>query len=162
MNLTSGQLLTIEDMKEFCLAGNATFTLRSKKTGTRFTYKVTEEKKKETETKIGYWVKYMFGTDNERDFRYMGYLVKSMAGWRYVHGKYPTKSCQHDTAKSTLAIRWFFAMLEAGKLSEELEVWHEGRCGRCGRKLTVPESIANGIGPECIKHRKPSQLKLVG
>lgn len=30
-----------------------------------------------------------------------------------------------------------------------LEIWHEGRCGRCGRKLTVPESIAAGIGPEC-------------
>jgi hypothetical protein len=28
-------------------------------------------------------------------------------------------------------------------------VWHEGRCGRCGRKLTVPESIESGFGPEC-------------
>ena len=28
--------------------------------------------------------------------------------------------------------------------------WHEGRCGRCGRKLTVPESIEAGYGPECI------------
>ena len=33
-----------------------------------------------------------------------------------------------------------------------LEVWHEGRCGRCNRALTVPESIASGIGPECAKH----------
>lgn len=23
--------------------------------------------------------------------------------------------------------------------------------GRCGRKLTTPESVTNGIGPECIK-----------
>jgi len=30
-----------------------------------------------------------------------------------------------------------------------LEIWHEGRCGRCNRKLTVPASIALGIGPEC-------------
>lgn len=24
-----------------------------------------------------------------------------------------------------------------------------GRCGRCGRRLTDPESIRRGIGPEC-------------
>jgi hypothetical protein len=29
------------------------------------------------------------------------------------------------------------------------EVYHEGRCGRCNRKLTVPESIETGLGPEC-------------
>jgi hypothetical protein len=26
---------------------------------------------------------------------------------------------------------------------------HAGKCGRCGRKLTVPQSIETGIGPEC-------------
>jgi hypothetical protein len=30
-----------------------------------------------------------------------------------------------------------------------VEFWHEGKCCRCGRKLTVPASIASGIGPEC-------------
>ncbi len=25
-----------------------------------------------------------------------------------------------------------------------------GRCGKCGRKLTVPESILSGIGPTCL------------
>lgn len=27
----------------------------------------------------------------------------------------------------------------------------EGACGRCGRKLTVPGSIASGIGPTCAE-----------
>jgi hypothetical protein len=36
-------------------------------------------------------------------------------------------------------------------LPESLEIWHEGSCLRCGRKLTVPESIESGYGPECIK-----------
>jgi len=31
-------------------------------------------------------------------------------------------------------------------------VFHEGACGRCGRTLTVPESIASGFGPECIRY----------
>jgi hypothetical protein len=31
-------------------------------------------------------------------------------------------------------------------------VYHKGQCGRCGRELTVPESIKSGFGPECIKY----------
>ena len=34
-------------------------------------------------------------------------------------------------------------------LPKTVEVWHEGICGRCGRKLTVPESVERGLGPEC-------------
>lgn len=30
-------------------------------------------------------------------------------------------------------------------------ILHAGRCGRCGRLLTTPESIEAGIGPECQK-----------
>lgn len=29
----------------------------------------------------------------------------------------------------------------------------EGNCARCGRKLIVPASIHNGLGPECAKRR---------
>ena len=29
---------------------------------------------------------------------------------------------------------------------------HEGRCCRCGRVLSTPESCDRGIGPECWKH----------
>jgi hypothetical protein len=30
------------------------------------------------------------------------------------------------------------------------EFWHEGRCGCCGKLLTVPESISAGYGPVCL------------
>jgi hypothetical protein len=29
-------------------------------------------------------------------------------------------------------------------------VWHEGVCGRCGAKLTNPDSIKQGLGPICL------------
>ncbi|MGQ4872128.1 MAG: DUF6011 domain-containing protein, partial [Candidatus Thorarchaeota archaeon] len=32
-------------------------------------------------------------------------------------------------------------------LPEKVRIWHEGKCGRCGRRLTVPESIESGYGP---------------
>ena len=40
------------------------------------------------------------------------------------------------------------ARLAAGSMPANVEINHEGRCGRCGRALTVPESVASGIGPE--------------
>jgi hypothetical protein len=49
-------------------------------------------------------------------------------------------------APSVKAFRFFF---ESNRLHPELVVRHEGKCGRCGRTLTVPESIDRGIGPEC-------------
>jgi len=35
--------------------------------------------------------------------------------------------------------------------SHQLRIWHRGFCGRCGRPLTVPSSIATGIGPDCAE-----------
>lgn len=32
-----------------------------------------------------------------------------------------------------------------------MEVYHEGICGCCGRKLTHPDSIERGVGPSCFR-----------
>jgi hypothetical protein len=50
-------------------------------------------------------------------------------------------------------VKTFKTLLESiakGALPSGWEFRHEGRCGRCGRTLTVPESIDSGFGPECI------------
>lgn len=36
-------------------------------------------------------------------------------------------------------------------LTENINVYHHGICCKCGRKLTTPESLESGIGPECRK-----------
>jgi hypothetical protein len=40
-------------------------------------------------------------------------------------------------------------MLEKHPLPGSVDVLHSGRCGRCGRTLTTPDSIERGLGPEC-------------
>lgn len=57
-------------------------------------------------------------------------------------------------APSALAFRWFFKRLSEGRDlggPRGVTVRHEGRCGRCGRTLTVPASIDSGIGPDCAE-----------
>ena len=44
---------------------------------------------------------------------------------------------------------WFWRTLNGGTFPATFEFWHEGRCAACARRLTVPESIERGLGPEC-------------
>lgn len=36
-------------------------------------------------------------------------------------------------------------------IPDYVHILHDGRCGKCGRRLTDAESIQLGIGPECRK-----------
>lgn len=129
-------------IRTFVLAGNARVTLVSKATGARFTFKVSGCKDK----KDLWFVSLLRGADNESDYQYLG----TIRGGRYTHG---VRSRISDEAPSAKAFAWFYNRLNdpqaAVSMLQHLEVWHEGRCGRCGRKLTVPSSIAQGLGPEC-------------
>jgi len=44
---------------------------------------------------------------------------------------------------------WAFYLCPVKPLPAQVQFWHEGRCGRCNRRLTVPESITLGFGPDC-------------
>jgi hypothetical protein len=142
--MTSTQTaLRIDTTPAFILGGNARFTIRSKKTGTRFSYRV-----RKSEDGSIFFVSVLTGSDNDSDFSYIGTLTPRGP---YRHGK---KSKITSTAPSAAAFAWFWGSLYAGRpsLSDQVEVFHEGRCGRCARALTVPESIESGFGPECINH----------
>ena len=136
--------LSPADRQPFLLGGNATFTLVSTKTGSRFTFKSQVCDSNENL----YFVKVLTGSDNENDYSYLGTLrtagnaqVEIMA---YGHGR---KSRIAQDAPSALAFAWFIGHVE----SEAVEMWHEGRCCRCSRKLTTPESLARGFGADCAE-----------
>lgn len=138
--------LQSKDMMPFILGGKALFTIRNNKTGTRFTYKVQCPKDKKPEDADIYFVKLLTGTDNENSYRYIGYVRKAERPLFY----YGVKSKISKDAKGVTAFEHVFnQLLSLNKTHADLEIWHEGKCCRCGRTLTVPESIEDGIGPEC-------------
>lgn len=145
----AGQLATAADVLAYALAGNATLTICSKSTGTRFTYKVRESDKDALGLKRVWFVSLMRGPDNENDFSYMGILTQYLNGNTPIDFKFTKKSTVQPDAPSAVAWVWAWERLAKGHMPSTIEVWHTGRCGRCGRKLTVPESVARGIGPEC-------------
>lgn len=142
-----------KDVLTFMLGGKALFTIKNSQTGNRFTYKVMVPKDKKPETSTIFFVKLLTGADNENSYKYIGHCTWTGSIWKFTHGK---KSKISADAPGVVAFDYVFnKIVVAGKSlvgkSNELEVWHEGKCCRCGRTLTVPESIENGIGPECMK-----------
>lgn len=124
----------------FALAGNATFTLKSLKTGARYTYRVRVAE----DNSIMHFVSVLVGPDNANDYRYLGFIRRGV----YFHGGAKAKITAE--APSAKAFHWFWVHQARGDEMPNLEVSHAGKCGRCGRPLTVPESIKSGFGPECI------------
>jgi len=128
------------DTKAFLLAGNATLTLKSNVSGTHFTYRV-----RQCEDKELWFVAVMTGTDNENDFSYLGCIYQDRS---FKHGR---KSKIGMDAASAKAFAFALPRIIGDCIPDTLSVYHSGTCCRCGRKLTTPESIQHGIGPECIK-----------
>jgi Family of unknown function (DUF6011) len=137
-----------KDALNFIISGKAIFTISSLKTGKRFTYKVEKPNNLSDKNDDGFrFIKILNGPDNTSNYRYIGYISKR----RYVHGR---NSKINESAESVVAFKWMLHWLNNDNIMQDkLEIRHEGRCGRCGRMLTVPESIDIGIGPECIKKR---------
>lgn len=146
-----GQLSTVESAKRFIFAGTATVTFESRKTGNHFTYKIDQVENQSANQPIRFFIKLLAGQDNESDYTYMGMLVpdrSDISKYSFITTKASRVTLE---APSVVALNWVLKALNENRLPASLNIWHEGRCGRCGRKLTVPESIANGIGPECAR-----------
>ena len=140
------ELLNPATTVAFLLAGNAHVTFQSRRTGTRFTYRVRQAPARHyDQRRPPHFVAVLTGSDNENGYSYLGCIYDRT---RYAHGR---KSYVAKDAPSAVAFAWVWRKLMAGEMHPELGVWHEGRCGKCGRRLTTPESIAIGLGPTCAR-----------
>ena len=127
-----------------------TFTFQSARTGARYTFQVKpldkEQAKQNGIKDMRFFVKFLCGQDNENDYRYLGQILNGV----FSLTKKSRESGLSETTPAYIAFKTSFDALVAGRMPESLEVIHSGRCARCGRKLTVPQSVKDGFGPECI------------
>lgn len=120
----------------FLHSGRAMFTLRSKSTGTHYTYRV----RRSCFYGQGYFVTTRVGAS----WLYMGVLENFKIK--------PTRRSQYASHTGQVkAFDWCMRAIRDNQNMHLFEFWHEGKCGRCGRALTHPESVQSGIGPECSK-----------
>lgn len=134
--------LAPEAVPDALLAGHAIVTFVNTATGGRFTYQLVRGK--DTTRGVVYFVKVLTGPDNTSQYTMFGVIRD---------GQYRlwSRSTLGEDAPSVRTFVWLWARRSRLADFPQIEAWHEGRCLRCGRRLTVPESIAGGIGPECAR-----------
>ena len=133
---------SITDIHFFEL-GKAIFTVANP-SNEHYTYKI---RKKIFDDKRTCWFIYLLtGPQNTNDYTYLGVYVPSIHGVRLT-----AKSKYTEDSKPVKVLKWALTRVANNNLPVGYKIQHEGRCGRCGRTLTTPESISRGIGPECIK-----------
>ena len=137
----------ITDTKQalkFIFAGKSVVTFVNTKTGNRFTFKVKQAKDSNL-----FFVSILTNPDQ---YTYIGTCIEG----NYKHGK---KSNINSDSQSVKVFEYMITRLMGNTLPDFLEVWHEGFCGKCGKRLTVPSSIVTGIGPDCIKRLSKSDKR---
>jgi hypothetical protein len=145
---TKYEIEQINDIMNFVFAGNAIFTLESKKTNNHYTFKVIQLK----ENSNKFWVYVLRGPDNKTSYTYLGMIVNM---------EFSLTKGSHYTNESTCfkAFEIFFNNLKVLHIHTQMGFYHMGICGKCGRPLTVPSSIERGIGPICSNIKSISLQK---
>ena len=133
----------------FLLAGKAIFTVSNSKGG-HYTFKLrkidSEYPQGSGKISTAFFL-HVKATGGTYPFRYVGLAnsttgaVKCTAKSEFVPG-----SKEYDVGQ------WALQTVIGGKLIPDgYDIEHAGRCGKCGKMLTDPESLERGIGPECWK-----------
>jgi len=136
---TRGEIKDQAQALAYLLGGKAIFTVKNEETGNRYTFKVEQPK-----PEMPHFVRVLTGPDNGGHWTYLGAIFNAYR-FRLTRASKMSKG-----STPVRAFGWIFHKLQKGELPSEIHFWHEGRCGRCGRRLTVPESIKAGFGPICI------------
>lgn len=128
----------------FATAGNAIFTVKSGRTGEHMTFRI----KRSDDGRV-YFVGLLTGPDNTSHYTYIGLFDLKQGQLKLTR-----KSAYKADSKPVKVFNWAMSIVWWGgqeDLPAGYEIVHAGRCGRCGRTLTTPESVALGFGPICAE-----------
>lgn len=126
-------LVPRDQMLEFAFGGNAHFTMVNTGTGEHRVYHIWR-KKQDVVLCVSQEIEY--GT---------GEMLGTIRDGKYIPASYKSK----DHEDKVFAFHKLVILLQENRLNPIMDMYHHGTCGKCGRRLTSPESIELGIGPEC-------------
>lgn len=120
----------------------APFTIRSKKTGKDYTFKISQVSFMERNyLHISVETQYM-------NFKYLGWFKDG----NIVKKNKDKNITEVITTPSAQAVGWLLRQLRDNKISNlesSVDVFHLGKCLKCGKTLTDSNSIESGFGPVC-------------
>lgn len=137
--------IRLEDVLRFMLAGCSEFTMLSCKTNTRFNYKI-DQKQFDIENKqYVYWLSV---EEKNGTYIYAGVLFFDSNDNQFKFGKGARGKVDKDDIR-VKSILFVLNHLINNKFNMPLKVYHLGKCGRCGKKLSDEASVAIGLDKIC-------------
>lgn len=142
-----------EHALEFMLAGRSEFTLHSTKTGQDFRLRI-DRSESRNDSNYVYFVNDI--SSKERVYAGLLFFDSNLGEFQFRQG---VKGKMSEKSLLVRSLLFVLNKLERGETVQHLEVYHVGKCGVCGKKLTDPISIATGIGPTCAKKLNIPRMK---
>lgn len=140
----------------YALAGDATFTV-SNGSDRHFTYHIYKSKPNDQFPNDAWFIEVLVGSDNSHDYAYMGKVEVNLRRPELdPFIKLTSRSRVKNDTPSYKVGSWALRAIwqverDAYQLPVGYSIKHDGRCGRCGAKLTHPASLSTGLGPECAE-----------
>ena len=122
---------------------NATITIVNKVSGEHRTFRIKTARRGGLKGKQ--IVELMTGQDNDSDTSYQGFAFADPVRNRLALWK--SRASKANEYYTQLIEQYYLGNYFA--IPDNYEIMTSRLCWRCNRKLTTPESIAAGIGPEC-------------
>lgn len=94
-------------------------------------------------------ISYLVGPDNESDYKGFGF-IDPQTGVVTFWQKFRAQESAERLVRILAAVKTIVGNPTEAGINYALK---SSKCCRCGRTLTVPASIHNGMGPECAKRR---------
>ena len=145
--------------RTFLFQGKAYFTMHNLEKDTHITFRVQHLKRKRGQPEdtrfFDVYVKAL--NDKYQGNRYIGRIDRKTRSFK------PYGYVERDHV-GIQTIEWIirnWSHLEDWEKEDKLAIYHMGSCCKCGLPLTVPESIQNGIGPQCLKYRTGKSIELL-
>jgi len=132
----------VQNLKNNILAGKCIITIQSTETLKHYTFKI--KKSKQPDKNIHFI--YVFADGDKYIYFATIFNEKDLATTK--------NSKMKKDSTCFLAFRYLWLNILAGNVKNlnKLNIFHSGKCNRCGKTLTEPESIKRGLGPYCANH----------
>lgn len=135
------ELKGAENIKKYCMAGNAIVTMSSP-TGIHKTYYIRapylDDKSEFTND-----VRFVYALVGDNTWLYVGGLYKNGSYFRL------TRNSRFNETSPIAKGAYYLTRMMNEDFDTPMILQHEGCCARCGKRLTDPQSIERGFGPHC-------------
>lgn len=132
-------------LRNYCLGGRGITTLENPKSGKHHTY---EFRRPNNPEQFAADTLFIYSLVKESTWLYVGMFNHITNCFRL------TRSSKFNSSSEIVkGVKYIVNKIsgKSTKLVEPMRFYHEGVCAVCGRKLTTPKSIQQGIGPRCKK-----------